>query len=290
MVEGKPEWLKVRAPIGDGFDRVRSVTRHGGLRTVCDSSHCPNIGDCWSRGQATFMILGEVCTRNCAFCAVRTGAPLPVDEDEPRRVAAAVCELNLRHVVVTSVTRDDLPDQGAGHFARVVGAIREACPSTTVELLVPDMGASTEHLTTVVRARPEVLGHNIETVERLQGVRDHRASYETSLRTLRTVKEIDPTMLTKSSLLLGLGEERQEVLRTLADLRSIGVDAITMGQYLKPRNGRLEVNEFVTPELFHDLGVVATGMGFRYVASAPLVRSSLNAHEIFGTEGEHADR
>jgi lipoic acid synthetase len=290
MADGKPEWLKVRAPTGEGFDRLRSTARLNGLRMVCDLSHCPNIGDCWSRGHATFMVLGDVCTRNCAFCAVMTGRPLPVDDDEPRRIASAVRTLGLHHVIITSVTRDDLPDQGAGHFAQVVTKIREQSPRSRVELLIPDMGGSSSALRTILSSKPDVLGHNIETVERLQGVRDRRASYEISLRTLRTIKDLDPSLLTKSSLMLGLGERVDEVLRTLEDLRTVGVDAVAIGQYLRPRNGQLEVREYVEPAVFRALGESAKRIGFRFVSSAPLVRSSLNAHRIFDEGENHADR
>jgi lipoic acid synthetase len=290
MADGKPEWLKVRAPTGEGFDRLRSTARLNGLRMVCDLSHCPNIGDCWSRGHATFMVLGDVCTRNCAFCAVMTGRPLPVDDDEPRRIASAVRTLGLHHVIITSVTRDDLPDQGAGHFAQVVTKIREQSPRSRVELLIPDMGGSSSALRTVLSSKPDVLGHNIETVERLQGVRDRRASYEISLRTLRTIKDLDPSLLTKSSLMLGLGERVDEVLRTLEDLRTVGVVAVAIGQYLRPRNGQLEVREYVEPAVFRALGESAKRIGFRFVSSAPLVRSSLNAHRIFDEGENHADR
>ncbi len=292
MVErGKPDWLRVRAPTGDGFARTREAARRNGLRTVCDSSHCPNISDCWSRGHATFMVLGSRCTRNCAFCAVEHGEPEAVDAGEPVKVAGAVRDLGLGHVVITSVTRDDLPDQGAGHLRAVVEAIRAISPGTSVELLIPDMRGSREDIDTVAGARPDVLGHNIETVERLQGVRDRRSSYRRSLETLGIMRELAPDAVIKSSLMLGLGETREEVLTTLRDLRNAGVQVVTMGQYLRPANGRLAVAEYVRPEAFGELGEAARAMGFRHVASAPLVRSSFNAHEMLKKmETEHADR
>ncbi len=279
VVGGKPDWLKVRAPTGECFGRVREITRMKDLNTVCDSSHCPNISDCWSKGHATFMILGRRCTRDCAFCAVDHGMPDDVDPGEPERIAAAVSELGLRNVVITSVTRDDLPDQGAGHYRAVVEAVRAASPGARVELLIPDMGSSPQDIGTIVEAGPDIIGHNIETVRRLQAVRDRRSNYETSLETLRTIKKLDPSMMTKSSLMLGLGERYHEVVETLRDLREVGTDMVVIGQYLRPRNGRLEVQEYVPPETFQLLAREAQGLGFRHVASTPLMRSSYPADE-----------
>lgn len=292
MAERKPDWLRIRAPTGESFARMRELTRSCGLSTVCDASQCPNISDCWSRGHATFLLLGPRCTRSCAFCAVESGTPGPQDREEPMRVAQAVRKLGLRYVVITSVTRDDLVDQGAGHFAEVVERIREESPGTRIELLIPDLGSSREHLSTVIASRPAVIGHNIETVARLQAsVRDRRSSYQRSLETLRTIKEIDPAPVTKSSIMLGLGEKHEEVVETLHDLRSAGVEAVTLGQYLRPKGGRLEVKEYVRPEVFDDLRREALAMGFRHAAAAPLVRSSFNAHQLFDGEGENiADR
>jgi lipoyl synthase len=288
----KPDWLRIKAPTGQNFARMRELTRSCGASTVCDASHCPNICDCWSRGHATFLLLGPRCTRSCAFCAVESGVPAPPDREEPLRVARAVRTLGLRYVVITSVTRDDLGDHGAGHFAEVVERIGQESPGTRVELLIPDMGSSLERLSTVVTARPAVIGHNMETVARLQPVvRDRRSNYLRSLETLRTLKEIGPALITKSSLMLGLGERYEEVVETLHDLRSAGVEAVTMGQYLKPRGGRLEVKEYVRPEVFDRLRVEAVAMGFRHAVAAPFVRSSFNAHELFDEEGENiADR
>jgi lipoyl synthase len=291
MVEGKPDWLKIRAPTGDDFPRMRELTRSCGLSTVCDASHCPNISDCWSRGHASFLLLGPYCTRNCAFCAVECGIPGPPDREEPKRVAQAVRRLGLRHVVITSVTRDDLPDQGAGHFAEAVERIREDSPATRVELLIPDMGSSREHLSTIIASRPAVIGHNLETVARLQAsVRDRRSTYLRSLTTLQTIKAIDPILITKSSLMLGLGESYEEVIEGLRDLRSVGVEVVTLGQYLRPRGGRADLKEYVRPEVFDRLRGEALALGFRHVAAAPFVRSSFNAHELFEEGLNIADR
>ncbi len=279
VVGGKPEWLKVRGPLGDAFPRVRELLQAGGISTVCDSAHCPNISDCWSRHHATFMVLGRCCTRDCAFCAVEHGTPQPVDAEEPMKIASVVAELGLRHVVVTSVTRDDLPDQGAGHYRAVVEAIRDQCPKASIELLLPDMRSSERDIRTVVESRPDMLGHNIETVRRLQGIRDRRSTYERSLETLRTIKDIGPSMTTKSAIMLGLGERHEEVVGTLRDLREVGTDAVVIGQYLRPRGSALEVYEYVHPDTFRELAQEARALGFRHVASGPLMRSSYPVQE-----------
>jgi lipoyl synthase len=279
MVPSKPEWLKVRAPTGPMFEQVRRSIKERAVRTVCDASQCPNITDCWCRGHATFMILGSVCTRHCAFCAVPSGLPEKVDIDEPRRVAEVVAELGLRHVVITSVTRDDLNDHGADHFAAMVQTIRELSPGTRIELLIPDMGGSREALLTIVRSEPDIVGHNLEVVERLQALRDPRASYGRSLGVLRTIKELGPGIITKSGLMLGLGEERGEIARTLGDLRAAGVDAVTVGQYLKPHGGRLEVVSYVHPDVFSEIRDEAIALGFEQALCGPLVRSSFMADE-----------
>jgi lipoic acid synthetase len=219
---------------------------------------------------------------------VETGVPAPLDPEEPMRVAGAIKKMGLRYVVITSVTRDDMKDQGAGHFAEVVERVREESPGTRIELLIPDLGSSRERLSTIIASSPAVIGHNIETVARLQSsVRDHRSGYQRSLETLRTIKEIDPNTITKSSIMLGLGERPEEVMEALHDLRSAGVEAVTMGQYLRPNGGRLEVKEYVPPEVFDRLRVEALAMGFRHAVAAPLVRSSFNAHELFDEEGEN---
>ncbi len=291
-MQEKPDWLRIKPPTGENFSRMRELTRSCGLRTVCDASHCPNISDCWSRGHATFLLMGPRCTRNCAFCAIENGLPGPLDREEPIIVARAVRMLGLHHVVITSVTRDDLEDQGAGHFAEVVKSIKKESPGTRIELLIPDMGAAEEHLSVVLGSHPDVMGHNIETVARLQAsVRDRRSNYHRSLEVLRTIKRIGPDMITKSSIMLGLGEGYEEVIETLQDLRSAGVEAVTMGQYLRPKNGRLEVKEYVRPEVFDRLRAEAMDMGFRHAVAAPLVRSSFNAHELFDMrEANNADR
>lgn len=282
MSEEKPEWLRVRAPAGEVFERVREEARASGVRTVCDSSHCPNLGECWSNGHATFMLLGRRCTRRCGFCAVEGGPCLPPDPQEPARVAGAVARLGLRHAVLTSVARDDLPDQGAGHFAAAVGELRRRCPGTRIELLIPDLGGDADLLATVVASRPDVLGHNLETVRRLQpAVRDRRAGYERSLEVLRRSKELAPGVLTKSSLMLGLGEEREEISMTLQDLREAGVDLLAVGQYLRPRGGRLPVARYLRPEEFEGIGREARARGFRHAASGPLVRTSYRAGDAF---------
>lgn len=264
------------------------MTRSCGINTVCDASHCPNISDCWSRGHATFLIMGPTCTRSCKFCAVDHGHPSTLDKDEPEKVARAVKSLGLGHVVITSVTRDDLADHGAAHFSSVVKAIKQISPDTRIELLIPDMGGSRKSLEEIVGSGPDVLGHNLETVRRLQrSIRDHRCSYDRSIEVLKTVKNIDAEMLTKCGIILGLGERAEEVFETLDDLRKADVDAITMGQYIKPKGCTLEVAQYITPDAFHQLGETARSMGFKFVASAPLVRSSFNAYEIFPSKEEN---
>jgi len=281
MAEEKPGWLRTRAPGGEAYEQVRAEARASGVHTVCDSSHCPNLGDCWSRGHATFMLLGRRCTRRCAFCAVEHGAPEPVDRDEPARVARAVARLGLRHAVLTSVARDDLPDQGSGQFAAAVRELRRQS-GARVELLIPDMGGDRDLLAMVAGSRPEVLGHNLETVRRLQpAVRDQRAGYERSLGVLQVIKEEEPAVVTKSSLMVGLGESREEVREAMADLREVGVDLLAIGQYLRPGGGRLAVARYLRPEEFEEIKDEALAMGFLHVASGPLVRSSYRAGEAF---------
>lgn len=277
----KPPWLRTRPP-GDGAYRaVKGTLRGQGLHTVCEEARCPNLGECWGCGTATFLLLGDTCTRNCRFCAVRTGNPHGVvDPEEPRRVAEAARDWKLRYVVLTSVDRDDLPDLGAGHFAAVVRAIREAAPGVAVEVLVPDFGARRALVATVVAAGPGVYAHNVETVERLQAqARDRRASWRTSLDALALAREVGAP-LTKSSLMLGLGETDDDVRAALRDLRGVGVEALTLGQYLAPTARHLPVQAYVTPERFEAWGEEARALGFRYVASGPLVRSSYRAGEL----------
>ena len=273
--------MRTTAAVGGDFDKVREVTKRYSLHTVCDSSHCPNIRECWSESSATFMILGEICTRHCRFCAVKHGDPKQAyDVSEPKRVAEAIKELGLRYAVITSVTRDDLEDGGASMFAETVKAIHEVS-ECKVELLIPDLSGKRNALRTVLDSAPEVVGHNIETVERLQGqVRDPRSSYASSLSLLAEIKYLYPDMVTKTSVMLGLGETSTEVVDCLVDLRAARVDAIAIGQYLKPKGGNLPITEYITPTAFKSLEEEAKGMGFRYIACGPFVRTSYRAQRI----------
>ena len=271
-VAKKPDWLKIRLHRDAAFAGVQRIVREHNLHTICSSGRCPNQAECWSRRTATFMILGEVCTRSCRFCATRTGRPDAVDENEPREVARSVKLMQLRHVVVTSVTRDDLPDGGAGHWAATVRAIREENPDATIELLIPDLDARPDLLDTVLASEPDIIGHNIETVERLTPEVRSRARYRTSLETLRYLHE--QGAVTKSGLMVGLGESDEEVIETLADLRKVGVEIVTLGQYLRPTLEHYPVAAYITPEKFDWYRQQALAMGFGYCASAPLVRSS----------------
>lgn len=273
----KPDWLKIRLHRSADYADVRHIVERHGLHTICSSGRCPNQSECWSRRTATFMILGDVCTRGCRFCATRTGRPLPPEDDEPRRVAESVALMKLRYAVITSVTRDDLPDGGAAHWAATVEAIRSLNPATAVEVLIPDLDARPELLATVVASRPDIIGHNIETVERLTPAVRSRAEYRTSLRTLQLLAEQGAT--TKSGLMVGLGETDGEVLQTLRDLREAGVKIVTIGQYLRPTLEHVPVAAYVTPEQFERYRRLALEMGFSYCASAPLVRSSYLAEE-----------
>jgi lipoic acid synthetase len=280
----KPPWLRTKASISRGAS-VREELMSGQLRTVCDSSRCPNLGECWGKGHATFIILGDRCTRSCRFCAVPSGKPSETDLDEPGRIAETVKRLGLRHAVVTSVTRDDLPDGGASIFAEVVREIRWNNPGTTVELLIPDLQGDRRALETVLESAPDVLGHNLETVRSLQWIRDRMASYERSLGVMSLIKEISPGMMTKSSLMLGLGESRDEVIQAMDDLRAAGVDMLTLGQYLPPKGASLQVQRYVPPEEFDDLSAQAKRMGFKGVRAGPLVRSSYDAFDLMTEAG-----
>jgi len=273
----KPDWLKIRLHRSADYADVRHIVEEHGLHTICSSGRCPNQSECWSRRTATFMILGDVCTRGCRFCATRTGHPLPPDPDEPRRLAESVALMKLKYAVVTSVTRDDLPDGGAHQWAATVEAIRSGNPDTAIELLIPDLDARPELLATVVASQPDIIGHNIETVERLTPVVRSRAKYRTSLSTLRLLAEQGAT--TKSGLMVGLGETEDEVLQTLRDLRGAGVKIVTIGQYLRPTLEHYPVAAYVAPEQFERYRQQALEMGFSYCASAPLVRSSYLAEE-----------
>ncbi|MFA0741445.1 MAG: hypothetical protein DFNUSKGM_001556 [Candidatus Fervidibacter sacchari] len=252
-----------------------------GINTVCQSARCPNIGECFSRGTATFMLLGETCTRRCGFCAVKTGRGEPIDPYEPLKVATMVHKLNLRHAVITSVARDDLPDQGASQFAKTVRAIKFLCPNTTVEVLTPDFKARPDLIAIVVESSPDVYNHNVETVPRLQKLVRPQASYERSLKVLEIVKELRPQMLTKSGLMVGLGETVEEVVQVLKDLRSIGCDIVTIGQYIRPTARHLPVARYVTPEEFAELERIGYELGFKYVFAGPFVRSSYLADVAF---------
>ncbi len=273
----KPGWLKIRLHRSEAFAEVRQIVAEHGLHTICSSGKCPNQAECWSRRTATFMILGDICTRGCRFCATRTGRPSAPDADEPRKVAESVALMKLRYVVLTSVTRDDLPDGGAAHWAATVEAGRAQNPAGVIELLIPDLDARPDLLDRVLASKPDIVGHNIETVARLTPQIRSRATYRTSLETLRQLKSRGAT--TKSGLMVGLGERDDEVLQTLRDLREAGVSIVTIGQYLRPTLDHWPVAEYVTPERFEEYRRQALEMGFAYCASAPLVRSSYMAEE-----------
>jgi len=275
----KPGWLKVKAPGGAAFVEVRRLLRDLELHTVCEAAHCPNVGECWSHRAATFMILGDVCTRNCAYCAIAHGTPQPLDVAEPRRLAEAVLAMRLRHVVVTSVDRDDLPNGGAEQFAGVVREIRLRMADTTVEVLIPDFKGSEAALRIVVDARPDILNHNIETVSRLYRIARPGGRYDRALELLERAKRMDPLLVTKSGIMVGLGETWEEALTALRDLRAAGADLITIGQYLRPSSGHLPVARFYTPKEFAELRRLGDDLGFRHVESGPLVRSSYHAWE-----------
>jgi lipoic acid synthetase len=279
----KPDWIRVKAPVSAGYNATRDIMRVNGLKTVCEEAGCPNIGECWEKKHATFLIMGDTCTRACAFCNVKTGRPEALDANEPQYVAEATAKLGLAHIVVTSVDRDDLDDGGAKHFADVILAIREKCPTTTIEVLTPDFlrKESSGALETLVRAKPDVFNHNLETVPSLYLTVRPGARYFHSIRLLQQVKEIDPTMFTKSGIMVGLGEERNEVLQVMDDLRSANVDFLTIGQYLQPTRKHHEVKSFITPEEFKSYETIAYAKGFLMVSSSPLTRSSHHAGEDF---------
>jgi lipoyl synthase len=277
----KPEWIRVRAPGSPEWAKTRDIVRENKLVTVCEEAGCPNIGECWSKKHATFMILGDTCTRACAFCNVKTGIPGAVDRGEPERLADAVARMELKHVVVTSVDRDDLDDGGAGHFAAVIRSIRVRSPETTIEVLTPDFLRKDGALEVVVEAKPDVFNHNLETVPSLYLTVRPGARYFHSVRLLQRVKELDPKMFTKSGIMVGLGEERNEVLQLMDDLRSADVDFLTIGQYLQPTRKHHEVKAFITPEAFKSYETIAYTKGFLLVSASPLTRSSHHAGEDF---------
>jgi len=277
----KPDWIRVKAPTSRGYLETREIVKSNRLVTVCEEAGCPNIGECWDKKHATFMIMGEICTRACAFCNVATGIPTALDPDEPANVGKAVRQMALSHVVITSVDRDDLADGGAQHFVEVIHAIREASPSTTIEILTPDFLRKEGAVEKVVAARPDVFNHNLETVPSNYLTVRPGARYFHSLRLLQQVKELDPSIFTKSGIMVGLGEERNEVLQLMDDLRSAGVDFITIGQYLAPSRKHHPVKAFVTPDEFKSYETIAYTKGFLMVSSSPLTRSSHHAGEDF---------
>lgn len=273
----KPEWLKNRRTSSEHYALVSGLVGRNCLHTICRSGKCPNQAECWSRGTATFMILGDICTRGCKFCATRTGRPLPPDTAEPERLAQSVRQMGLRHVVLTSVTRDDLPDQGAAHWKRCIEAVRAQCPATTVEILTADFDAKEELIGIVASAHPDIFSHNLETVRRLTPLVRSKATYEGSLRTLEIIHSLG--FRTKTGIMLGLGETHEEILQTMDDARAAGVSILTMGQYLQPSGRHYPVQEYITPERFAEYKRIALGKGFLHVESAPLVRSSYHAEE-----------
>ena len=277
----KPDWIRVKAPVSRGYGETRAIVRANGLHTVCEEAGCPNIGECWDKKHATFMLMGDICTRACAFCNVKTGLPGPLDGAEPGRVAEATAKLGLKHVVVTSVDRDDLDDGGAAHFAAVIRAIRARCPITTIEVLTPDFLRKEGAVETVAAARPDVFNHNLETVPSKYLTVRPGARYFASIRLLQRIKELDPAMFSKSGIMVGLGEERNEILQLMDDLRAADVDFLTIGQYLQPTRKHHPVVRFVPPEEFKAYETIAYAKGFLMVSSSPLTRSSHHAGEDF---------
>ena len=275
----KPEWLKKRIPNKRSIEEMEALFRGLSLHTVCEEANCPNAGECFTSRTATFMILGDTCTRNCRFCAVKKGEPFFLDPNEPEHVAEAAQRLALKHIVVTSVTRDDLPDGGASHFAQVTKSLRKACPTSTIELLIPDLQGNWEALEIIVNEHPDVLNHNVETVPSLYPLVRPQAKYERSIELLRRVKGIDSSIITKSGLMVGLGEQIDEVASVMDDLIGAGCDMLTIGQYLQPSLAHLPIAEYVTPEQFERYKKIALEKGFPFVAAGPFVRSSYHAHK-----------
>ena len=280
----KPQWLKIKITTTDNFSNIKNTLNQHNLHTVCEEAHCPNISECWNGGTATFMLMGDVCTRGCRFCAVKTGNPMQkLDEEEPKKLAQALKEIKLfDYVVLTSVNRDDLEDGGSSHFAECIKEIKKAYPGIIVEVLIPDFKGDVKALKKIADAKPEVIAHNIETVEGLQKkIRDARANYKQSLSVLENVKKLNPRIFTKSSIMLGLGETDEEVLQSMKDLRAINVDILTIGQYLRPTNWHIPINSFIAPEKFEYFRQKALELGFLFCASGPFVRSSYRAGELF---------
>jgi lipoic acid synthetase len=285
LPERKPSWLKVKAPGGPNYARLRHLMRELDLHTVCEEARCPNVGECWEHGTATFMILGDVCTRNCGYCAVTHGRPPKYDLSEPGRVAAAIAEMRLQHAVITSVDRDDLPDFGAYIFAETIRQIHEQVPGCSVEVLVPDFQGNVDSIRAVLEARPEIYNHNTETVPRLYKRARPGGRYERVMKIFRDAKSIAPDIPTKTGIILGLGETTEEVVAVMRDLRSVDVDILTLGQYLRPSDGHLPLDRYYTPEEFRELARAGREMGFRHVEAGPLVRSSYHAWEQVSAAG-----
>lgn len=282
-IKRKPDWLKIRPPKGTAHLKIKEILRKNNLFTVCEESHCPNMSECWSGGTATFMVMGDTCTRGCRFCHVKTSAnPFPLDPNEPAHLASAIAEMALDYVVITSVDRDDLSDQGSSHFAACIKEIRKRDPSIKVEVLIPDFQGRKDLLKNIVDAKPDVIAHNIETVERLTStVRDRRAKYWQSISVLKNVKDLDPKIYTKSAIMVGLGESDEEILQSMKDLRSNDVDFLTIGQYLQPSQRHLRIKEYIHPDTFKKYEHEGKRLGFKYVAAGPFVRSSYRAGELF---------
>ena len=280
----KPQWLKIKLSVNDNFAGIKNTLKKNNLHTVCESAHCPNISECWNTGTATFMLMGDTCTRACRFCSVKTGNPMKkLDDEEPRKLAQAIAEIKLfDYVVLTSVNRDDLEDGGASHFADCIKEIKKSYPEIIVEVLIPDFKGDIDSLKKIIDAKPEVIAHNIETIERLQKkVRDVRANYEQSLRVLENIKKLNQKIYTKSSIMLGLGETDEEVVQAMKDLKAINVDILTIGQYLRPTDWHIPISSFVSPEKFDYFKQKALELGFLFCASGPFVRSSYKAGELF---------
>ena len=279
----KPDWLRVKSAAGQNPERIRTILRTHNLHTVCEEAHCPNVGECWGGGTATFMLMGDVCTRGCRFCMVKSGNPNgELDIFEPVKIARAIAELGLKYVVITSVDRDDLPDGGAGHFASTIRAIKSRDQNVVTEVLIPDFRADVSNIRKIVEAKPEVIAHNIETTATLTPrIRDARATYRQSLQVLETIKKLNREVYSKSSIMLGLGETEDDLVRTMRDLRQVDVNILTLGQYLRPSKSHVPVVEFVSISQFEYYKKIAEDMGFMYVASGPLVRSSYRAAEFF---------
>ena len=282
MYQRRPEWLKTRLPVGDNYLNIKRLLRSSELHTVCEEANCPNIGECFSQKTATFLILGDVCTRGCRFCNVEKGVAQPLDFDEPERVAIAAKEMGLKHIVVTSVTRDDIPDGGAAIYAMTISAIRKYNPESTIEVLIPDFKGSDEALNTVIGKSPEVINHNIETVPRLYKTVRPGAVYERSLRLLKAVSESSLTITAKAGLMAGLGEQFQEIVEVMKDIRDSGCDILTIGQYLSPTRNHLPVHRYYHPDEFKELKSIGMELGFQYIESGPLVRSSYHAVDHMG--------